>query len=53
MAALSPKTSTLALSLSQKVWNAMSAWTIKMSGYQKLGRLKKGEGGGGGGVGGR
>lgn len=34
--ALSPKPSTL--SLGQKLWNALSAWTIKASGYQKLGK---------------
>ena len=26
------------LSLGQRLWNALSAWTIKASGYQKLGR---------------
>jgi hypothetical protein len=26
------------LSLGQKIWNALSAWTVRNSGFQKLGR---------------
>lgn len=36
MASLSSKAAT-SLSLGQKIWNSLSAWTIRNSGYQKLG----------------
>ena len=34
-----PSKAVSSLSLGQRLWNALSAWTIKASGYQKLGKF--------------
>ena len=34
-----PSKAVSSLSLGQRLWNSLSAWTIKASGYQKLGNL--------------